>query len=134
MEWLDKEIKLYINNKGPFNSYIINRRPKSRSLTPLTSPTPTPAVSNDLPTAEPPSPTNVAAPPTNVTAPSTNVTAPPTNVIAPPIKVIAAVNYGRDLATLVKIYIEESKYSGEDDNFNRKLMIFNDLYNRVGIL
>ena len=31
------------------------------------------------------------------------------------------------------MYIEESKYSGEDDNFNRKLTIFNDLYNRVGI-
>jgi len=65
-------------------------------------------------------------------APSTDVTAPPINVTAP-IKVTAAVNYGRDLVTLVKIYIEESKYSGEDDNFNRKLTIFNDLYNRVGI-
>jgi len=48
-------------------------------------------------------------------------------------KVIAAVNYGRDLVTLVKIYTEESKYSREDDNFNRKLIIFNNLCNRVGI-
>ena len=76
--------------------------------------------------AKPPSPTNVTAPPINVTA--------PTNVTAPSIKVIAAVNYGRDLVTLAKIYIEESKYSGEDNNFNRKLMIFNNLYNRVSIL
>ena len=31
------------------------------------------------------------------------------------------------------MYTEESKYSGEDNNFNRKLTIFNDLCNRVGI-
>ena len=79
-------------------------------------------------------PIDVTAPPTNVTAPSINVTAPPINAIAPSIKATAAVNYGRDLVTLVKIYTEESKYSGEDDNFNRKLTIFNNLYNRVGIL
>ena len=120
IEWLDKEIKLYINNEGPFNSYVINRYLKSRLLTPLTSPTPTLAVSNNLPTAEPPSPTNV--------------TAPPINAIAPSIKATAAINYGRDLATLVKIYTEESKYSGEDDNFDCKLTIFNNLCNRVGIL
>ena len=130
--------------------YVINRRLKSRL-----SPTLTPAISNNLPTAELPSinvtahpinvtapPTNVTAPPINVTAPSidvtapspTNVTAPPTNATAPSIKAIAAVNYGRDLVTLVKIYTEESKYSGEDNNFNCKLIIFNNLYNRVGIL
>ena len=143
MEWLDAEIQLYIDNEGSFNSYIINRRLKLRLSTPLTAsttPVPIPAVLNDPPTTKPPSPTNVTAPstdvtapPTNVTAPSTDVTAPPINVTAP-IKVIAAVNYGRDLVTLVKIYTEESKYSGEDDNFNRKLIIFNDLYNRVSIL
>jgi len=105
--------------------YIINRRLKSRLLTPLTAPTPTPAVLNNLPTAKPPSPTNVTAPPTDVTAPSTNVTAPSTEA--------KATTYGRDLATLAKIYTEESKYSGEDNNFNRKLTIFNDLYNRVNI-
>jgi hypothetical protein len=55
------------------------------------------------------------------------------NVTAPPIKVTAAVNYGRDLVTLAKIYTEESKYSREDDNFDYKLIIFNDLYDRVGI-
>ena len=100
--------------------YIINCYLKLRLLNPLLSPTLTPAVLNNLTTAEPPLPINVTAPPTNVTA--------------PPIKVTAAVNHGRDLVTLVKIYIEESKYSGEDNNFNRKLIIFNDLYNRVGIL
>ena len=77
---------------------------------------------------------DVIAPPIDITAPSTNITAPPINIIAPSIKVIAAINYSRDLVTLVKIYIEESKYSREDDNFNRKLIIFNNLYNRVSIL
>jgi len=100
--------------------YIINHRLKSRSLTPLTLLTLTLAVLNNLPTAELSSPINVTASPTNVTA--------------PPIKVTAAVNCGRDLVTLVKIYTEESKYSRENNNFNRKLIIFNDLYNRVGIL
>jgi len=103
-------------------------------------PTLTLAVLNDLPIAEPPLPINVIAPLINVTAPpinatalSTNVTASPINIAAPSIKVIATINYGRDLATLVKIYIEESKYSREDNNFNCKLIIFNDLCDRVGI-
>jgi len=63
----------------------------------------------------------------------TNVTASPTNVAAPSIKVTATINYGRDLATLAKMYTKKSKYSGEDNNFNCKLTIFNDLCNRVGI-
>ena len=66
-------------------------------------------------------------------APPINITAPPINAIAP-IKVTATTNYSRDLATLIKIYTKESKYSKEDNNFNYKLMIFNDLYNRVEIL
>ena len=96
-------------------------------------------VLNDLPTAKPPSPINitafsidVTAPPINNTAPFIDVTAPSINIIAF-IKVTAAINYGRDLATLAKMYTEESKYSREDDNFNRKLIIFNNLYNRVSI-
>jgi hypothetical protein len=46
----------------------------------------------------------------------------------------ATANYSKDLATLAKIYIEKSKYSKEDNNFNYKLTIFNDFYNRVNIL
>jgi hypothetical protein len=29
------------------------------------------------------------------------------------------------------MYTEESKYNGEDDNLDRKLMIFNNLYNKA---
>ena len=112
MEWLDKEIKLYINNKGPFNLYIINYYFKSCLLTPLILPTLTLAVLNDLFITKPPLPINITA---------------------PFIKIIAAINYSKDLATLVKICTEGSKYSGKDSNFNCKLMIFNNLYNRVGI-
>ena len=43
-------------------------------------------------------------------------------------------NYGRDLVTLVKIYTEESKYSKKDNNFNYKLIIFNNFYNKINIL
>ena len=32
------------------------------------------------------------------------------------------------------MYIKESKYSKEDNNFNYKLTIFNNFYNRVNIL
>ena len=59
--------------------------------------------------------------------------APLINITAPFIKVTAAVNYSRDLVTLAKIYIEESKYSKKDNNFNYKFIIFNNLYNRVNI-
>ena len=116
MEWSDAEIKLFINNKGPFNSYVINHCLKSCPLT-LTS-----AVSNNL------LPINATAPLINIIAPSIN--APNTQLI----ETKATINYSRDLATLAKIYIEESKYSGEDNNFNRKLTIFNNLCDRVNIL
>jgi len=87
----------------------------------MSSTTPASAVSNDLPpTAELPLPTNVTAP--SINTPNTQ-----------PIEAKATVNYGRDLVTLAKIYTEESKYSGEDNNFDRKLTIFNDLCNRIGI-
>ena len=121
--------------------YIINYCLKLYLLTPLISSTLTLAVLNDFFIAKPPLPIDVTAPFINVMAPfidvtaslPMNVTAPFTNVTAPPTNVTATVNYGRDLATLAKMYTEESKYSREDNNFDCKLMIFNDLCNRVGI-
>ena len=32
------------------------------------------------------------------------------------------------------MYIEDNKYSGEDDNFNFKLTVFYNLYGRANIL
>jgi len=115
IEWLDAEIKLFIKNKGPFNLYAINYRLKSRLLTPLIS------FATLALTAELPLPTNDMAPPINT-------------LNTQPTEAKATVNYSRDLATLAKMYIEESKYSREDNNFNCKLMIFNDLCDRVDIL
>ena len=79
-------------------------------------------------------PIDVMAYPIDVTAPLIDITAPPMDVTAPPMNITATVNYGRDLATLAKMYTEESKYSRKDDNFNHKLTIFNDLCNKVSIL
>ena len=123
--------------------YIINCRLKLYLLTPLTASTILVlilAVLNNPPITEPPLPINIIAPFIDITAPSINITAPSIDITTPFInitafiKVTAAINYSRDLVTLVKIYIEESKYSREDNNFNYKLIIFNNLYNRVGIL
>ena len=84
---------------------------------------------------------NITAPYTDVIALFINVTAPFINVMvsfidvtAPFTKVTATANYSKDLVTLVKMYIEESKYSKENDNFDCKLMIFNNFCNRVNIL
>ena len=80
-------------------------------------------------------------PPINITASLINVTAPFINIIAPPINILniqpteakVIINYSKDLATLAKIYIGKSKYSKEDNNFNYKLTIFNNLYDKVNI-
>ena len=129
MEWSDAEIKLFINNKGLFNLYVINYCLKSCLLTPLIMfTTPIPVALNDLPLiAKLPLPINVVAPPINTTAPSINA------LNTQPIEAKAIINYSRDLATLIKIYIKESKYSRENNNFNYKLTIFYNLYNRVNI-
>ena len=39
-----------------------------------------------------------------------------------------AKTYNKELANLAKLYINESKYSSENDNFDFKLTIFIDLY------
>ena len=53
-----------------------------------------------------------------------NITAISINALnTQPTEIKVTTNYSRDLAILVKIYIKESKYSKEDDNF----------YNRVNI-
>ena len=123
--------------------YIINYYFKLYLLTPLILSTLTLAILNNLFTAEPPLPINATASSTDVMALFTNVMAPPLpiNATAPSINTLktqpteakATTNYSRDLVTLAKIYTEESKYSKEDNNFNYKLIIFNNLCNKVNI-
>jgi len=67
-------------------------------------------------------------------APTAKLLLPINTLNTQPTEAKATVNYSRDLATLAKIYTEESKYSRKDNNFNHKLTIFNDLCNRVNIL
>ena len=45
-----------------------------------------------------------------------------------------AKTYGKELANLTKLYIDEFKYSGENDNFDFKLTIFTDLCQKADIL
>ena len=39
-----------------------------------------------------------------------------------------AKTYNKELANLAKLYINEFKYSSENNNFDFKLIIFTDLY------
>src|SRR6266568_8665839 len=41
--------------------------------------------------------------------------------------------YGKELANLAKLYTNKSKYSSENNNFNFKLIIFIDLYQKADI-
>jgi hypothetical protein len=41
---------------------------------------------------------------------------------------ILAKTYGKELANLAKLYTNKYKYSGKNDNFDFKLIIFIDLY------
>jgi hypothetical protein len=44
-----------------------------------------------------------------------------------------AKTYNKELANLAKLYIDESKYSGENNNFDFKLTIFIDLCQKANI-
>ena len=43
-------------------------------------------------------------------------------------------SYRQELGIIIKIYIEESKYGNNRDNFNFKLIIFYNIYGCVNIL
>jgi Tfp pilus assembly protein PilE len=42
-------------------------------------------------------------------------------------------DYDRELINLTKLYSDETKYSEENDNFSFKLIMFNDMYDRVDV-
>ena len=42
--------------------------------------------------------------------------------------------YRQELSTIIKIYIEESKYGGNRDSFDFKFVIFHNIYGRADIL
>jgi hypothetical protein len=82
------EIKLFINNKGPFNLYIINCRLKLYLLTLILSATPALVILNNFSIVKLPLPINIIALLINVTAPPINITALSINIIALPINII----------------------------------------------
>ncbi len=41
--------------------------------------------------------------------------------------------YGRELANLAKLYSDDAKYSGENDNFSFKLTMFNEMCDRADV-
>ncbi len=46
---------------------------------------------------------------------------------------IKSSNYGRELINLAKLYSDEAKYSEENDNLSFKLIMFNDMCDRVDV-
>jgi hypothetical protein len=46
---------------------------------------------------------------------------------------IKSSEYGRELVILAKLYSDEAKYSEENDNFSFKLIMFNDMCDRVDV-
>jgi negative regulator of genetic competence, sporulation and motility len=42
-------------------------------------------------------------------------------------------DYGRELVNLAKLYTDEAKYSEKNDNFSFKLIMFNDMCDRVDV-
>ena len=42
-------------------------------------------------------------------------------------------NHGKEIANLIKLYIDKAKYSGEKDNFDYKLTIFLDLCSKANV-
>ncbi|SLM40544.1 hypothetical protein LPUS_11364 [Lasallia pustulata] len=53
--------------------------------------------------------------------------------IIPPKVTPAAQGYGRELSNLAKMYMEESKYSGENNNFDFKLTVFHNICSRADV-
>jgi hypothetical protein len=51
----------------------------------------------------------------------------------PPEKQQQQQGHGKELANLARLYTDDMKYSGENDNFNFKLTMFHDLCNRADI-
>jgi negative regulator of genetic competence, sporulation and motility len=46
---------------------------------------------------------------------------------------IKSSEYDRELINLTKLYSDETKYSEENDNFSFKLIMFNDMCDRVDV-
>src|SRR6266702_2309782 len=118
IEWTESEIKDYIATRGEFNSgriaYLLKNdfTNTSTSINTSTIKTPISASLATNPTPQPILPTQ------------------PTSSIQP---TLSNQGFGKELINLIKMYIEDNKYNGEDDNFNFKFIIFYDLYSKANV-
>ena len=74
-----------------------------------------------------PIPQSTAPQPTSQEQPATQSTTPSRTANTQPH------GYGRELSNLAKFYDDDSKYSGESDNFDFKFIVFSDLCERADI-
>ena len=133
MEWTEFEIKEHMAAGGEFDSgrikYILNNSNKSHANPTAMNP------------ATPATPTfGLTTPTTPAIRHTTNSTAEVTVPITPTIPSHTPTqhstterDFGKELTNLAKIYTDESKYTGQDDNFDFKLVIFHDLCGRASV-
>jgi len=142
-EWTKSKIREHIATGGKFNSGRINYLLKNNFTSTSTIETLT-LISPTI------NPTLLTIPPTNPVLPTILPTAtlqptptPPlqreSNYIdltlqpEPPRGQSQSQGFGKELTNLAKMYTEDNKYSGEDDNFDFKLTIFYDLCSRADV-
>ncbi|KAI0992864.1 hypothetical protein K3495_g15320, partial [Podosphaera aphanis] len=126
-DWTDETIQEHLSSDGPFNSnhvnFLINTKlfptePQGLfNLPPLKSP-PSPNVKNETKEAD----KNNDSFPNIESQFKQEFHEPPSTA-----------DFSRELISLAKLYTEEVKYSGENDNFDFKLAIFHDLCGRSGV-
>src|SRR6266568_8013257 len=130
-EWTELKIKEYMATKGEFNSGRIKYLLKNNftSISTSTSTTETP-----ISISPATNPTLLTTPPTQPIS-SAQQSQPPINqsTTTGPSEQNQNQGFGKELTNLAKIYTEDNKYSGEDDNFDFKLTIFHDLCNRADV-
>jgi len=135
--WSETEIRECLKKGEKFDSaridYILNNGEKPSVPTPSTSVT-TPSIPPpSIPTPIPPIPTPIPSTNTDipepVDKPEQSVTKQGTEQ---PLEQQQQ-GYGKELANLARLYTDDMKYTGENDNFDFKLTIFHDLCNRADI-
>src|SRR6266516_285391 len=117
-EWTEFEIKEHMATVGKFNSgrinYMLNKtHPTNTNRLPTTNPTP------------------------SAIQPVPPVQQNPQHDMAAKAEILEWQNqtqgFGKELTNLAKMYREDNKYSGEDDNFDFKLVIFHDHCSRADV-
>jgi hypothetical protein len=144
--WPEGEVRACVDKGEIFDSrridIILSKEGKASTPTPSTTtptpPIPTPTPSATTPTPSKPTPTPSIPAPT----PSTNSNTPEhvnkpeqfgTEQGAKQPSEQQQQGHGKELANLTRLYTDDIKYTGENDNFDFKLTIFHDLCNRADI-